>query len=93
MSAVLFLEFTVEPVDLEAIYVAFEKIAAHLELRDGFMQSRTLRNTDDPRVFLLESTWQAQAPTLEELRLEPVPGSVKTRTWMFTTLEPRWESV
>jgi hypothetical protein len=91
MSTVLFLEFTIENPDLKQTRAALERIATDLEPLDGFVHARTLRNTDDPCVFLLESTWSGTVPTIEPFELPP--GSVKTRTWTFNILEPAWESI
>lgn len=91
MRMVLFLEFTIEHADPEDTCVALERIATHLETLEGFVHARTLQNADDPRVFLLESTWSGTLPTLEPF--EPPPGSVKTRSWTFQMLEPDWRSV
>lgn len=93
MNTVLYLEYTIEDPDLEGVRAALDGMAARLEVIEGFVQARALQNTDDPRVFLLESTWNRAAPPLDGLKLEPPPGGVKTRAWTFLILEPAWDAI
>ncbi len=80
---VLFLEWTLEqPADL--IEAALHRVARSLEVRPGFVSARALRNTQDARVHLLETTWDGEPPALEleMLGLEVV----KARSWAFVVL-------
>jgi hypothetical protein len=83
MSTVLFLEWTLEQPN-DVIGAALEGVARSLKARDGFVSARSLRNTQDPRVHLLETTWAGEPPTLElnMLGLE----AVKARSWAFVVL-------
>jgi hypothetical protein len=83
MKTVLYLEWTLEqPADVTE--AALEGVARSLRARDGFISARALRNTQDPRVHLLETTWDGEAPALEldALGLEVV----KARSWAFQVL-------
>jgi hypothetical protein len=92
MRTVLFLEWTLEqPADVTE--AALKSVARSLELITGFVGARALRSTQDPRVHLLETTWDGEPPALEltTLGLE----AVKARSWAFEVLEddkiPFWQ--
>jgi hypothetical protein len=83
MRTVLYLEWTLEqPVDVTE--AALEGVARSLKARDGFVSARALRNTQDPRVHLLETTWDGEPPALEldALGLE----MLRARSWAFVVL-------
>ena len=84
MQTVLFLEWTLEQAD-DLTEAALDRVARSLEARAGFVGARALRNTQDRRVHLLETTWagQAPAPDLDLLGLEVL----KARSWAFVVLE------
>ncbi len=83
MRTVLFVEWTLEqPADLTE--AALHRVARSLETRDGFVSARALRNTQDARVHLLETTWDAEPPALDLNALEL--EVLKARSWAFVVL-------
>lgn len=84
MQTVLYLEWTLEQPD-DLIEAALRRVARSLEIRAGFVEARALRNTQDRRVHLLETTWDGEAPALDldALGLEVL----KARSWAFVVLE------
>ena len=84
MQTVVYLEWTLEQAD-DLIDAALFRVARSLESRAGFVSARALRNTEDRRVHLLETTWNNQPPALEldSLGLEVQ----KARSWAFVVLE------
>lgn len=84
MKTVVYLEWTLEQTD-DVIEAALHRAARSLELRSGFLGARALRNTQDQRVHLLETTWAGDPPALD-------PGALglevlKARSWAFVVLE------
>ena len=84
MKTVLYLEWTLEQT-ADVIEAALHRAARSLETSDGFLGARVLRNTQDRRVHLLETTWEGDPPALdpEALGLE----ALKARSWAFVVLE------
>jgi hypothetical protein len=79
---VLFLEVTLEQPD-QTIIEHLQAIKTQLEGQPGCQNARLLENTQDPRVMLIESTWNLELP--EGIDGFPLEG-LKCRRWSFRLL-------
>ncbi len=79
---VLFLEVTFERQD-QTIIEHLQAIKKQLEGQPGCQQGRLLKNTQDPNVMLIESTWTLEMPDVIEGF--PLPD-LKCRRWSFVVL-------
>jgi quinol monooxygenase YgiN len=79
---VLFLEVTLERQD-QTVLEHLQAIKTQLEIQPGCQEIRLLKNTQDPNVMLLESTWTLEIPEV----IEGFPiTNLKCRRWSFVVL-------